>query len=114
MVRVSDARMSGTSFGTCVLHVAPDAASGGPLALARTGDRITLDTNRHQLHLHIDDHELDRRRHNWRPPVARHRRGWPRLYDEHVLQATRGADLDFLVPATPADAVRQDPIIGRS
>ncbi len=97
MVRISDARMSGTAYGTVVLHVAPEAAAGGPLALVRTGDRITLDVAARLLHLHVDDAELARRREAWTPPAPPSDRGYARLYVEHVLQADRGADFDFLV-----------------
>jgi dihydroxy-acid dehydratase len=97
MVRISDARMSGTGYGTVVLHVAPEAAVGGPLALVRTGDWIELDVAARSLRLDVPDEELDRRRQGWAPPPAAFQRGWPRLYVEHVLQADRGADLDFLV-----------------
>jgi dihydroxy-acid dehydratase len=96
MVRISDARMSGTGYGTCVLHVAPEAAIGGPLALVRTGDWIELDAAARRLDLLVDEEELAARRAAWTtpPPVAD--RGWVRLYVEHVLQADEGADLDFL------------------
>jgi dihydroxy-acid dehydratase len=97
MVRISDARMSGTGYGTVVLHVAPEAAVGGPLALVRTGDWIELDVAARSLRLDVPDEELDRRRQGWAPPPVAFQRGWPRLYVEHVLQADRGADLDFLV-----------------
>lgn len=97
MVRISDARMSGTAYGACVLHVAPEAAVGGPLALVRTGDTIRLDVGARELSVLIDAEELDRRRAAWRSPVADRARGWTRLYVEHVLQADRGVDLDFLV-----------------
>jgi len=97
MVRISDARMSGTSYGTCVLHVAPEAAVGGPLALLRDGDMITLDVAGRRLHLHVDDDELERRRAAWSPPVPPLQSGYWKLYIDHVLQADQGADLDFLV-----------------
>jgi L-arabonate dehydrase len=96
MVRVSDARMSGTAYGTVVLHTAPEAAAGGPLALVRDGDPIELDVAQRRLQLQVSDDELARRRAAWRPPPAPSG-GWLRLYHEHVLQADRGADLDFLV-----------------
>jgi dihydroxy-acid dehydratase len=96
MVRVSDARMSGTGFGTCVLHVAPEAALGGPLALVRTGDEIELDVEARRLDVIVDEDEMDRRRSEWRPPEVP-ARGWVKLYAEHALQADQGADLDFLV-----------------
>ena len=96
MVRVSDARMSGTAFGTVVLHVAPESAAGGPLALVRTGDPVTLDVAGGRLHLGVDESDLERRRDAWTPPARRHERGWGRLYADTVEQADRGADLDFL------------------
>jgi dihydroxy-acid dehydratase len=100
MVRVSDARMSGTGYGTVVLHVAPEAAVGGPLALVRTGDWIELDVPARTLRMEVDDQELGRRRQQWQPPAAPPARGYARLYYDHVLQADRGADLDFLVGAS--------------
>ncbi len=97
MVRISDARMSGTAYGTVVLHVAPEAAAGGPLALVRGGDPITLDVPAGRLHLHVDEAELAARRAAWRAPEPPAARGYTRLYVDHVLQADQGADLDFLV-----------------
>ena len=97
MVRISDARMSGTAYGTVVLHTAPEAAAGGPLALVRNGDRITLDVPARKLHLHVDDGELERRRAAWQPPTPVLSSGYWKLYVDHVLQADQGADLDFLV-----------------
>jgi L-arabonate dehydrase len=97
MVRISDARMSGTGYGTCVLHVAPESAVGGPLALVRTGDWIELDVAGRRLELDVAEEELDRRRSQWVADAPVAGRGWSRLYAEHVLQADRGADLDFLV-----------------
>ena len=97
MVRISDARMSGTGYGTCVLHTAPEAAVGGPIALVRTGDLIELDVPERRLDLLVDAEELGRRRDSWRPAAPSASRGWARLYTEHVMQANRGADLDFLV-----------------
>lgn len=98
MVRISDARMSGTAYGTVVLHAAPEAAIGGPIALVRSGDVIELDVDRGRLELDVDDVELDRRRRKWTPPTfaRRDERGWIRLYREHVMQADTGCDLDFL------------------
>jgi dihydroxy-acid dehydratase len=96
MVRISDARMSGTAYGTVVLHTAPEAAAGGPLALVRNGDTITLDVAKRSLHLHVDDAELQRRRAAWKPPVPPLSSGYWKLYIDHVLQADEGADLDFL------------------
>jgi dihydroxy-acid dehydratase len=95
MVRVSDARMSGTSYGTVVLHVSPEAAVGGPIALVQDGDIIDLDVPSGRIDLIVDPVELERRRAAWRPQ-QRSERGWRRLYEEHVLQANLGADLDFL------------------
>jgi dihydroxyacid dehydratase/phosphogluconate dehydratase len=97
MVRICDGRMSGTAYGTVVLHVAPEAAVGGPLALVRTGDWITLDVPSRLLTLEVADEELDRRRLEWLAPAPHASRGWTRLYTEHVQQASDGADLDFLV-----------------
>jgi dihydroxy-acid dehydratase len=97
MVRISDGRMSGTAYGTVVLHVSPEAAAGGPLALVRSGDWIALDVPARSLTLEVDDGELERRRAGWRPPPPHAERGWVRLYTEHVLQPERGLDLDFLV-----------------
>jgi dihydroxy-acid dehydratase len=106
MVRISDARMSGTSYGTVVLHVAPEAAVGGPLALVESGDIVELDVGARRLDLVVDDRELARRRAAWKSPVAAQPRGWTRLYTEHVMQADRGADLDFLVGGSGADLPR--------
>ena len=96
MVRISDARMSGTAYGTVVLHTTPEAAAGGPLALVRNGDLITLDVAARRLHLHVEDAELDRRRAAWSPPPPPMGSGYWKLYVDHVLQADEGADLDFL------------------
>jgi dihydroxy-acid dehydratase len=108
MVRISDARMSGTGFGTVVLHVAPEAAAGGPLALVRTGDWIKLDVPSRTLTLEVTDDELARRRAAWRPPEAQFTRGYARLYVDHVQQASQGADLDFLVGASGAAVPRDN------
>ncbi|WP_338017955.1 L-arabinonate dehydratase [Streptomyces taklimakanensis] len=96
MVRLSDARMSGTSYGACVLHIAPESHVGGPLALVETGDLITLDVAARTLRLEVDDAELARRRAEWRPPAARYGRGYGALYEEHVTQADAGCDFAFL------------------
>ncbi|MGW2571699.1 L-arabinonate dehydratase [Streptomyces sp. NPDC001537] len=96
MVRISDARMSGTSYGACVLHVAPEAYVGGPLALVRTGDLITLDVESRSLRLHVDDAELKRRRTAWTPPAARYERGYGVLYNSQITQADTGCDFEFL------------------
>ena len=103
MVRISDCRMSGTSFGACVLHVAPEAAVGGPLALVRNGDRITLDVERRELSLAVGEEELAHRRATWTPPAPHYQRGYGSLYLRHVTQANRGCDFDFL-HAGPATA----------
>ncbi|MFE2376693.1 IlvD/Edd family dehydratase [Streptomyces sp. NPDC059398] len=100
MVRISDARMSGTAFGACVLHVAPEAAVGGPLALVRTGDRVRLDVPGRRLDVLVDDAELERRRDGWTAPEPPAERGWTYLYTQHVTQADTGVDLDFLVGST--------------
>jgi dihydroxy-acid dehydratase len=96
MVRICDGRMSGTGFGTVVLHVSPEAAIGGPLALVRTGDTITLDVPARTLTLDVPDDELARRRDGWRPPEGGPTSGYAWLYTQHVLQAEAGADFDFL------------------
>jgi len=97
MVRVSDARMSGTAYGTVVLHTAPEAAAGGTLALVRDGDMIELDVAGRRLHLDVDDAELERRRENWTAPAPSMPGGYQKLYHDHVLQADEGVDFDFLV-----------------
>lgn len=97
MVRVSDARMSGTAFGTVVLHVSPEAIAGGTLALVKTGDRIRLDATSGELNLLVDEAELEARRAQWLPEPPNYQRGYAKLYIDHVMQADRGADLDFLV-----------------
>jgi dihydroxy-acid dehydratase len=98
MIRISDCRMSGTAFGTTILHVAPEAAAGGPLALAETGDRIRLSVRHRRLDLLVDEATLAARRARWTTP-ATPPRGWDRLVAEQVLQAPDGADLAFLRPA---------------
>jgi len=97
MVRISDARMSGTAYGTVVLHTAPEAAAGGPLALVRNGDIIELDVPKRRLHLEVSDEELAKRRATWKAPEPRLSSGYWKLYVDHVLQADEGVDLDFLV-----------------
>jgi L-arabonate dehydrase len=105
MVRISDARMSGTAYGTVVLHACPEAAAGGPLALVRSGDLITLDVPKRSLRLEVDDDTLAARRTKWMPPSLPER-GWLRLYVEHVQQADKGADLDFLVGGSGSHVAR--------
>ncbi len=107
MVRISDARMSGTAYGTVVLHTSPEAAAGGPLALVRDGDTITLDVPHRVLRLHVTDEELARRRKAWQAPPPHADRGWVKLYCDHVLQADRGVDLDFLVGNSGAPVGRE-------
>lgn len=107
MVRISDARMSGTAYGTAVLHVSPEAAAGGNLALVQDGDEIELDVSAGLLQLHVDDAELARRRAQWQPPSPRMASGYQRLYHDHVLQADTGCDLDFLVGRRGADVPRE-------
>jgi len=101
MVRVSDARMSGTSYGACVLHVAPESWVGGPLALVRTGDLVTLNVAERVLRLEVDDAELARRRAAWQAPPPRFGRGYGALYSEQVTQANEGCDFEFLARAAP-------------
>jgi dihydroxy-acid dehydratase len=107
MVRISDARMSGTSYGACVLHVSPESAAGGPLALVRSGDRVTLDVPARSLRLEVSDAELARRRAAWRPAPPAYPRGYGALYAEHVTQADQGCDFDFL--ARPGATPDPDP-----
>jgi dihydroxy-acid dehydratase len=104
MVRISDARMSGTSYGACVLHVAPESHVGGPLALVRTGDLIALDVDARSLQLQVDDQELEARRQAWQAPLPRFSRGYGAIYLKHVGQADTGCDFDFLEPAGEATA----------
>jgi dihydroxy-acid dehydratase len=101
MVRISDARMSGTHYGSCVLHVSPESAVGGPLALVRTGDWIELDVAARRLELQVDDAELARRRGAWTAPAQPYARGFTRLYQQHVTQAHEGCDFDFLQGTAP-------------
>ena len=107
MVRISDARMSGTAFGTIVLHVAPEAAVGGPLSMARTGDEIEMDVPGRRLHLCVDEEELNRRRAAWRPPEPDYHRGYGKLFLDHVLQAPQGLDFDFLRGRDPVQTMAQ-------
>ncbi len=107
MVRISDARMSGTAYGAVVLHVSPESAAGGPLALVQTGDMIELDVENRRLHLDVSDEELAKRREAWTPPPRSTERGYVRLYHDHVMQAHEGADLDFLVGGSGAPVPRE-------
>jgi dihydroxy-acid dehydratase len=101
MVRISDARMSGTSYGACVLHVAPESFAGGPLAFVRDGDLIELDVPRRRLELKVADAELARRRAGWKKPEPRYERGYGALYQRHITQADQGCDFDFLEGTAP-------------
>ncbi len=101
MLRLSDARMSGTHYGTCVLHIAPESAVGGPLALVKTGDIIELNLASRSLHLHVSDDELAQRRSQWHASAQPFKRGFTRLYQEHVTQAHEGCDFDFLQGTSP-------------
>lgn len=106
MVRISDGRMSGTAYGTVVLHTAPESAVGGPLALVQNGDMIELDLKNRRLHLDVSDKELQRRHAAWQPPEPPASRGYVGIYLNHVQQADRGADLDILVGKSGADVSR--------
>jgi len=101
MVRVSDARMSGTHYGTCVLHVAPESHAGGPLALIRSGDMVVLDVPGRRLEMEVEPEELARRRAHWTPPAPRFGRGYGMLLERHITQADRGCDFDFLQAGAP-------------
>jgi len=101
MLRISDARMSGTSYGACILHVAPESYVGGPLALVQTGDEIEIDVASRKIHLHVGDEEMARRRAAWQPPPPRFLRGYGAMYAEHIGQADEGCDFDFLAGRQP-------------
>jgi dihydroxy-acid dehydratase len=107
MVRISDARMSGTAYGTIVLHVAPESAVGGPLALVQDGDEIELDLANRRLHVHVDEAEIARRRARWEAPPLAYTRGYGQLYLRHVNQAPQGADFDFLRGRDPVKIALQ-------
>jgi dihydroxy-acid dehydratase len=108
MVRVSDARMSGTAYGTVVLHISPEAAAGGALALVENGDMVELDVAKGRLQLLVSDEELEERKAKWKQPKAQLERGYWKLYFDHVLQAHEGADLDFLVGKSGAFVPRDN------
>jgi dihydroxy-acid dehydratase len=101
MVRISDARMSGTSYGACILHVAPESFVGGPLALVQTGDEIEIDVAARRIHLHVTDEVLAQRRASWTPPPPRYPRGYGAMYSQHIGQADEGCDFDFLQGTAP-------------
>lgn len=113
LVRISDSRMSGTSGGTVVLHVAPESAAGGPLAIVQNGDTIRLSTAERRLEILLPDEAIKDRLARWSPPPSSHLRGFPRLYIDHVLQADEGCDFDFLRPATKEAVKFVPPIVGR-
>lgn len=96
MLRISDARMSGTSYGACVLHVAPESFVGGPLALLKTGDIVRLDLPNRRLDMLVDEAELAARKVAWKAPERRFERGWGYMFSQHVTQADQGCDFDFL------------------
>jgi dihydroxy-acid dehydratase len=96
MLRISDARMSGTSYGACILHVAPESFVGGPLAMVQTGDEIEVDVAARRIHLHVGADELARRRGAWIPPAPRYPRGYGAMFSAHIGQADEGCDFDFL------------------
>jgi dihydroxy-acid dehydratase len=96
MIRISDARMSGTSYGACILHVAPESFVGGPLAFVKTGDEIEIDVDKRLIHLHVSDEELARRKAAWTKPAPKYPRGYGALYSQHIGQADQGCDFDFL------------------
>jgi dihydroxy-acid dehydratase len=97
MVRISDGRMSGTSYGACILHVAPESFVGGPLALVKTGDEIEIDVERRSIHLAVGEEELNSRRAAWKPPLPRYPRGYGAMFSDHIGQADEGCDFDFLL-----------------
>ncbi len=113
LVRLSDSRMSGTSYGTVIVHVAPESAAGGPLAIVQNGDRIRLSTSERRLELLLPEQEITDRLSHWSPPPSEHLRGFPRLYIDHVLQADQGCDFDFLRPSTTEAVKFVPPIVGR-
>jgi len=114
MIRITDARMSGTSFGVCLLHVSPEAAVGGPLALIENGDIIELNVYNGTVNVKLTDDELEKRKAKWSGFKSEHLRGWPLLYQQHVLQPDEGCDLDFLRAPTPAHRRFVPPVVGRS
>jgi dihydroxy-acid dehydratase len=108
MLRLSDARMSGTSYGACMLHCAPEAYVGGPLALVRTGDLLSVDVGARRIHLEVSDDELAARRAAWTPPPARYERGYGWMFSRHILQADQGCDFDFLETTFGAPVAEPD------
>ncbi len=111
MLRISDARMSGTSYGACVLHVAPESFIGGPLAFVRDGDQITLDLDARSLHLHVSDAETTARKAAWVAPKPHFTRGFGKIYLKYIQQANEGCDFDFLETEPAHEAAGGDPVI---
>ena len=114
MIRITDSRMSGTSFGVCLLHVSPEAAVGGPLALIENGDIIEVNVYEKSVNVLLSDDELAERKARWKGFTSEHLRGWPLLYQKHVLQPDQGCDLDFLQAPTPEYRRFVPPVVGRS
>jgi len=108
MLRLSDARMSGTSYGACMLHCSPEAYIGGPLALVKTGDLISVDVPARTIHLQVSDTELAVRRAAWTPPAKRYERGYGWIFSKHILQADQGCDFDFLETSFGAPVAEPD------
>jgi dihydroxy-acid dehydratase len=96
MIRISDGRMSGTSYGACILHVAPESFVGGPLNFVQTGDEIEIDVDKRSIHLHVSEEELARRKAAWKRPAPKYPRGYGAMFSEHIGQADQGCDFDFL------------------
>ena len=109
MLRLSDARMSGTSYGACILHVAPESYIGGPLALLKTGDIVSIDVDARTIHMEVTDEELERRRAEWKQPEKRFERGYGWMFSQHIQQADQGCDFDFL--RTDFGAPVSEPVI---
>jgi dihydroxy-acid dehydratase len=101
MVRISDGRMSGTSYGACILHVSPESYVGGPLAFVETGDEIEVDVAARSIHLAVPEEELNRRRAAWQAPPPRYERGYGAMFSQHIGQADEGCDFDFLQGTAP-------------
>jgi dihydroxy-acid dehydratase len=114
MIRITDARMSGTSFGVCLLHVSPEAAVGGPLALIQNGDIIDVNVHELTVNVRLSESELEERSSRWKGFHSEHLRGWPLLYQQHVTQPDLGCDLDFLRAPTPEHRRFVPPVVGRS
>ena len=109
MLRISDSRMSGTSYGSCILHVAPESYIGGPLAFIKTGDIISVDVDKRSIHVEISDEEMEKRKANWKQPEPQYNRGFGWMYLNHIQQADKGCDFDYL--ETEFGAPVKEPII---